>query len=140
MKYLIGLGAVLAAVVGYFLLAPSPPAVISQVDATPTVEADLELVDVAAAVRESLPAAVTDTLTLNDAVFFPRMRIMEYVYVSSAPDIENLQSFIEGRAETLCLEARGMFGMDVTLRNSFEDLDGNVLKRIYLLDEDCQQF
>jgi hypothetical protein len=33
-----------------------------------------------------------------------------------------------------------MFGMDVTLRNSFEDLDGNVLKRIYLLDEDCQRF
>ncbi len=140
MKYLIGLGAVLAAAVGYFLLSPPSPAVISQNDADSTVEAELVLEDIVASVREGLPAAITDTLTLNDAVFFPRMRILEYVYVSSAPNIEDIQSLIEGRAETLCLEARDMFGMDVTLRNSFEDLEGNVLQRIYLLDEDCQRF
>jgi hypothetical protein len=40
----------------------------------------------------------------------------------------------------LCLEVRDMFGKEVTLRNSFEDIDGNVLRRIYLLEEDCRRF
>ena len=140
MKYLIGLGVVAMSVAGYFLLAPSPAVVtvqsapVSQAPAEPSSE------DLVALKRESLPMALTDTVTLNDTVFFPRMRIMEYAYVSTAPDVENLQSFVEGRAESICLEARDLFGADVTLRNSFEDSGGNLLRRIYLLSEDCQRF
>lgn len=140
MKYLISLGVIVVIVVGYFLLAASPSAVISQSEPISVEQAEQSLDDIVALKRESLPTALSDTMTLNDAVFFPRMRIMEYVYVSATPNVDNLQTFIEGRAEMLCLEVRDMFGMEVTLRNSFEDLDGSVLRRIYLLEEDCQRF
>ena len=140
MKYIISLGVVVVIVVGYLLLTPSTSTVISQNDPISAEQAGQSLEDMVALKRESLPTALTDTVTLNDAVFFPRMRIMEYVYVSATPNVENLQTFIEGRSETLCLEVRDMFGMEVTLRNSFEDLDGSVLRRIYLLEEDCQRF
>ncbi len=140
MKYLISLGVVVVIVVGYFLLAPSPSAVVSQNDPISAAQAEQSVEDMVALKRESLPTALSDTVTLNDAVFFPRMRIMEYVYVSATPNVDNLQTFIEGRTEMLCLEVRDMFGKEVTLRNSFEDLDGNVLRRIYLLEEDCQRF
>ena len=140
MKYLISLGVVVVIVVGYFLLAPSPSAVVSQNDPITTAQVDQSVEDMVALKRESLPTALSDTVTLNDAVFFPRMRIMEYVYVSATPNVDNLQTFIEGRTEMLCLEVRDMFGKEVTLRNSFEDIDGNVLRRIYLLEEDCQRF
>lgn len=140
MKYLISLGVVVVIVVGYFLLAPSPSAVVSQNDPITTAQVEQSVEDMVALKRESLPTALSDTVTLNDAVFFPRMRIMEYVYVSATPNVDNLQTFIEGRTEMLCLEVRDMFGKEVTLRNSFEDIDGNVLRRIYLLEEDCQRF
>ncbi len=140
MKYLISLGVVVVIVVGYFLLAPSPSAVVSQNDPIATAQVEQSVEDMVALKRESLPTALSDTVTLNDAVFFPRMRIMEYVYVSATPNVDNLQTFIEGRTEMLCLEVRDMFGKEVTLRNSFEDIDGNVLRRIYLLEEDCQRF
>jgi hypothetical protein len=140
MKYLISLGVIVVIVVGYFLFAPSPSAVVSQNDQIAAAQAEQSLEDMVALKRESLPAALSDTVTLVDAVFFPRMRIMEYVYVSATPNVDNLQTFIEGRAEMLCLEVRDMFGKEVTLRNSFEDVDGNVLRRIYLLEEDCQRF
>jgi hypothetical protein len=140
MKYLISLGVVVVIVVGYFLLAPSPSAVVSQNDPITTAQVEQSVEDMVALRRESLPTALSDTVTLNDAVFFPRMRIMEYVYVSATPNVDNLQTFIEGRTEMLCLEVRDMFGKEVTLRNSFEDIDGNVLRRIYLLEEDCRRF
>lgn len=140
MKYLIGLGVVAVVLVGYFLLLPSPSAVTSPNGPTSIDQAEQTLEEMVALRRDSLPTALTDTLTLDDAVFFPRMRIMEYVYVSATPIVDNLQTFIDGRAETLCLEVRDMFGKEVTVRNSFEDSDGNVLRRIYLLEEDCQRF
>ena len=140
MKYLISLGVVVVIVVGYFLLSPSPSAVVSQNDPIATAQVEQSVEDMVALKPESLPTALSDTVTLNDAVFFPRMRIMEYVYVSATPNVDNLQTFIEGRTEMLCLEVRDMFGKEVTLRNSFEDIDGNVLRRIYLLEEDCRRF
>lgn len=140
MKYLIGIGAIVAGVVAYLLLVPSPTSVVSQDDPIATAQVEQSLEDMVALKRESLPTAISDTVTLNDAVFFPRMRIMEYVYVAATPTPDNLQTFIEGRAEMLCLEGRDMFGKEVTLRNSFEDSNGNLLRRIYLLEEDCQRF
>lgn len=139
MKYLVGIGVIAAILVGYFLLAPSPSAVVSPNDPI-AAEVEQSLEDIVALKRESLPTVLSDAVTLNDAVFFPRMRIMEYVYVSATPNSENLQAFIESRFEMLCLEGRDMFGKEVTLRNSFEDIDGRLLRRIYLLEEDCQRF
>lgn len=100
--------------------------------------------DMAADARENLPMAVTDTLTQTDALFLPRMRIMEYTYVMSTADARasagELRAMIESRAETVCLEGQQMFAMGVTLRNSFEDREGNMFQRVYLLPEDCQRF
>lgn len=171
MKYLVGFGALVVVVVGYFLLAPSgnppatPPApvavaptpepapVAAPVTApvapvaivapvSPDEEALLE--EMAADARESLPSAVTNTLTQTDALFLPRMRIMEYSYVTTAADARasarEMRAMIEARAETICREGRQMFAMGVTLRNSFEDPQGNLLQRVYLLPEDCQRF
>lgn len=174
MKYLIGLGALLAVVIAYFLLVPAgpPPATAPAPEpavsapapepepeaaapvapeaiapsettaAAPDDEALLE--EMAADARESLPSAITDTLTLTDALFVPRMRIMEYNYVTAAADArasaDEMRRLIESRAETICTEGREMFGMGVTLRNSFEDRDGNLFQRVYLLPEDCQRF
>lgn len=140
MKYLIGIGAIAAIMVGYFLLAPSPSAVVSPNDPIAAGQVEQSPEDIVALKRESLPTALSDTVTLNDAVFFPRMRIMEYVYVSTTPNADDLQTFIAGRSEMLCLEGQDMFGKEVTLRNSFEDTDGRLLRRIYLLEEDCQRF
>ena len=98
----------------------------------------------AADVRESLPSAVTDTLTLTDVLFLPRMRIMEYSYVTTADDsratAREMRTLIEARTETICLEGEEMFGMGVTLRSSFEDRDGTLFERVYLLPEDCQRY
>ncbi|MFA8385390.1 MAG: hypothetical protein ACEPO2_07180 [Pelagibaca sp.] len=105
-------------------------------------EAALE--DMALKAREGLPSAVTNTLTLEDAFFLPRMRIMEFSYVTTAPDgravADEMRTLIEARSEGICLEGRQMFEMDVTLRNSFEDRDGTLFQRVYLLPEDCQEF
>lgn len=105
---------------------------------------DTVLQQMAANARERLPFAVTDTLTQTDALFFPRMRIMEYSYVTTAADARaaarDLRATIESRARTICTEGRDMFAMGVTLRNSFEDRAGNVLQRVYLLPEDCRRF
>ncbi len=98
----------------------------------------------AADARENLPSVVTETLTLTDALFLPQMRIMEYSYVTTAADAStsarDMRTLIEARAETICIEGRDMFAMGVTLRNSFEDRDGNLFQRVYLLPEDCQRF
>jgi len=174
MKYLVGFGALAVIVAGYFLLAPSgnppatspapvavaptsqpapiaapvaPEAIVSQdvapvAPVVPDEEALLE--EMAADARESLPSTVTGTLTQTDALFLPRMRIMEYSYVTTAADARasarEMRALIEARAETICLEGRQMFSMGVTLRNSFEDREGNLLQRVYLLPEDCQRF
>ncbi|SDX86895.1 hypothetical protein [Roseicitreum antarcticum] len=161
MKYIVGLGVLGLAVVGYFVLVPEgrppasptanieaiaipepvPPAEPAALGA-PDEEAFLE--EVAANAREGLPTAVTDTLTLNDAFFLPRMRIMEYVYVTSSSYSRataiDTRSMIESRAEVICLDGREMFEMGVTLRNSFFDGDGDMFQRVYLLAEDCRAF
>lgn len=171
MKYVIGLGVLVVVLLGYFLLlaaedpptatpasvatAPAPepapaaapvaPVAIASQDVAP-VSPDEEAVleDMAADARETLPSAVTDTLTLTDALFLPRMRIMEYRYVTTAGDARaaarEMRTLIEARAETICLEGREMFAMGVTLRNSFEDPEGNLFQRVYLLPEDCRRF
>jgi len=164
MKYLIGLGALVVVVAGYFLLVPAgnppepapapvavapspepaPSAIVSQDVATVSPDEEALLEDLAAAAREDLPSAVTEALTMTDALFLPRMRIMEYSYVTTAADARttarDMRVLIEASAERICLEGRQMFGMGVTLRNSFEDREGNLFQRVYLLPEDCQQF
>jgi len=158
-------------VAGYFLLAPagSPPApapapvavaptpepapVVAPVapvsivpqDVAPVSPDEVALLEtMAAEVREGLPTAVTGTLTMTDALFLPRMRIMEYSYVTTAAEARasarDMRALIEASAERICLEGRQMFAMGVTLRNSFEDRDGTLFQRVYLLPEDCQQF
>jgi hypothetical protein len=122
----------------------APVAIVAQESAPATADEDRLLETMAADARESLPTAVTDTLTLTDALFLPRMRIMEYSYVTTAADARasarEMRALIEARAETICLEGRRMFEMGVTLRNSFEDRDGSLFQRVYLLPEDCQRY
>jgi hypothetical protein len=171
MKYLVGAVAIVVIAVGYLLLfsggppAPVPDSAVTAPAAAPAAEPaapvapeatalpqaapvpqdeDAFLEDMAADTRESLPSRVTDTLTMTDALFLPRMRIMEYTYVTTAADARtsarDMRSLIEAGAERLCLEGRQMFGMGVTLRNSFEDRNGTLFQRVYLLPEDCQKF
>jgi hypothetical protein len=139
MKYLIVLGMFVLGVAGYFLLILGPPAVVAQ-DPVAIAQTEQSLSEIAAEKRQTLPTVLSETITLNDAVFLPRLRIMEYAYATSTSDNAALQSFVDSRAETLCLEVKDMSGTGVTLRNILEDLNGNVLRRIYLLDEDCQRF
>jgi hypothetical protein len=171
MKYLIGIGALVVIVVGYVMLVPEgnsrapsparvaevpgprpapvaapvePPTIIAQ-DVAPTPPGeDALLEEMAADARERLPSAISGTLTQTDARFFPRMRIMEYSYVTTAADARNsalnMRTMIEANAERICIQGRQMFAMGVTLRNSFEDREGNLLQRVYLLPEDCLRF
>lgn len=158
MKKILGLGALVVVPVGYFLFlsaedppasapvatasAPEPAPAAQVAPVSPDEEEILE--DMAGDAREDLPSAVTDTLTLTDALFLPQMRIMEYSYVTTAADASvsagEMQALNAARAETICLEGRRMFELGVTLRNSFEDRDGNLFQRVYLLPEDCQRF
>jgi len=172
MKYLLGMGAIVLIALGYFvffsggppaletdvaLTAPdvagpaaepaapvAPEAIVLQEAAPVSQDEEAFLEDMAADTREDLPSPVTDTLTMTDALFLPRMRIMEYTYVMTAADARtsarDMRSLIEAGAERLCLEGRQMFGMGVTLRNSFEDRNGTLFQRVYLLPEDCQKF
>lgn len=168
MKYLIGLGALVVVVVGYFALvpadrpaapvsapaptttaptAPAPvaPAAITPTDATPAIRDDnAVLEDMVAGVRDSLPSVISDTLTMTDAIFLPRMRIIEYSYVTTAADARasanELRAMIEARSQTICLDSRAMFELGVTLRNSFADRAGTLLQRTYLLPDDCQGY
>lgn len=124
---------------------PVAPAAIVPEHVAPAVlgeEAVLE--KMAAELRESLPLVISDSLTMTDAQFLPRMRIMEYSYVTSAADprasAREMRALIEARAERICQEGREMFGMGATLRNSFKDRQGTLLQRTYLLPEDCQRF
>lgn len=153
----------LAVVLGaYLLLGPqdTPPA---EADPAPAVEPPAEptpepapeaapaepdpaqvLEEQAADLREELPARITDTLSQTDAIFLPRMRIMEFVYVSTAPatraEAGELRGLVEAEAERLCRTSREMFEMGVTLRHSFLDGEGRLFQRAYLLPEDCRQF
>jgi len=125
--------------------APVAPVAIVPQEAAPVAPDDETLLEgLAADTRESLPSTVTETLTMTDALFLPRMRIMEYSYVTTAADARasarDMRALIEASAERICLEGRQMFGMGVTLRNSFEDREGNLFQRVYLLPEDCQRF
>jgi hypothetical protein len=150
MKYLIGLGILVAAVIAYVVLAPSSAPVPAPTATAPaatqpaTLDEDARLEQIAAANREVLPATVTDTLTQTYALFLPRMRIMEHSYVTTAPDpratASALRAMIAERAGDICRDGREMFTMGVTLRNSFEDRAGNLIQRVYLLPEDCQRF
>ena len=162
-KYLLGLGAIIVVVVGYFVLMPtqdlpeltreplpnnSAPAALEATPrediVTPTLDDAAFLQDLAADVREGLPSVIGETLTMTDAVFLPRMRIMEYAYVTTSGDVRaaagELRSLIEARSETICIDGREMFELGVTLRNSFLDRDGTLLRRAYLLPEDCQRY
>lgn len=173
-KYLIGAGALTFLAFAYiFLFSYDPPAPAPNVAATTpdvmlppsnpaltrdtpiadevavtqdpaSVDEDAVLEEVAAKARENLPSSVNDTLTMTDALFVPRMRIIEYTYVTTATDprasARAMRALIEAGAKQLCLEGRQMFEMGVTLRNSFEDGNGTLFQRVYLLPEDCQQF
>ncbi|MBQ2262548.1 MAG: hypothetical protein II336_14405 [Loktanella sp.] len=156
-KYLIALGVLIVAVVAYFIFAPATtppssesepvtvaPSVPEPVPAAEAVDDDTRLEQIAADTRENLPSALTDTLTWTDALFLPRMRIMEYSYVSADTDAEpsadNLRNMIATRAETICLDGRDMFEMGTTLRNNFETSNGDLIDRVYLLPEDCLRF
>lgn len=162
MRYLIGLGGLVVVVVGGYVLlvpeetsqqTPSVPLAVEPKAAPaddpapasdPAPDAETVLEDMAAEARETLPEDLTDTVTLTDALFLPRMRIMQYSYVTSAPDARasarEMRSLIEARAETICLDGREMFDMGVTLRHSFQDRRGTVFQRVYMLPEDCQRF
>lgn len=164
MKYLIGVGALVVIVVGSVLLfsgptptpaadepaAKAPEEATAQETVTSPAQGPLPgaqdewLLASAANTREGLPAFVTESLTMTDALFLPRMRIMEYTYVSTALDARasarQMRTLIDSGAERLCLEGRDMFEMGVTLRNSFKDREGVLFQRVYLLPEDCQQF
>ncbi|MGI3213284.1 hypothetical protein ACROSR_19545 [Roseovarius tibetensis] len=169
-KYLVGLGVLIVLVSGYFLLVPSkdtpapadssdvaqnaepgaiaelvaPQAITPQDEAPRSPDEEALLEEMAAEARESLPSVVIDNVTMTDAVFLPRMRIMEYRYVTTAAEalasVRDVRGMIEDRAESICLEGREMFSMDVTMRNSFEDRDGTIFQRVYILPEDCSQF
>lgn len=132
MKYLIGVGALVLALGGYFVLVPeetppeqasapdaqqarAPEAVVPANEPVPAATPEASLETMAADVRESLPSSVTDTLTLTDVLFLPRMRIMEYNYVTIADDsratAREMRTLIEARTETICLEGEEMFGI-----------------------------
>ena len=163
MKYLLGVGILIVGAAGYFLLVPagSPPvpatdpapsatapsapeaAVPAVSEAEPT-DDDTLLEEIAADARESLPRAVTDSLTMTDAVFLPRMRIMEYVYLTSDSDrrsaADDLRAMIGAEGEQRCRDGRRMFDMGLTERHSLEDREGRVFQRVYLLAEECRRF
>lgn len=125
--------------------ASTPPRTVALPAARPVpADQDEWLQSLAASTREGLPSRLTENLTMTDALFLPRMRIMEYTYVSTALDARasarTMRALIDAGAERLCLEGRDMFEKGVTLRNSFEDRDGVLFQRIYLLPEDCRQF
>lgn len=169
MKYIFGIGVLVAAVAGYLLLvapgdppvpvpqpepaAPEPvrpPETVAPQAAAPEAVAPVDqdpqslLEEMAADFRDALPEAVSETLTLTDAVFLPRMRIMEFIYVTGSADTRaaaiDLRALIEARSETICREGREMFAMGATLRHSFATGDGNLFQRVYLLPEDCARF
>ena len=140
-KYLIGLGALVIVAAGYFILVPETT--VSQDEVPVSADEEVSLEDMAASARESIPTAVTDTLTLTDALFLPRLQIMEYTYVTTVADARStardMRTMIEGRADAICLEGRQMFEMGATQRYSFEDGQGNIFQRVYILPEDCQR-
>lgn len=159
MKYLISIGVLVVVVAAYFAFAPATtpptpaaepkPAAAAPSAAEPAVavetpDDDTLLEQIAADTRENLPLEVTDTLTWTDALFLPRMRIMEYSYITADTDegasANDLRGMIATRAETICLDGRDMFEMGTTLRNNFETSNGNLIDRVYLLPEDCQRF
>ncbi|TGD60691.1 hypothetical protein EYC08_20285 [Tabrizicola sp. WMC-M-20] len=123
-------------------VAPKPTVLQTAVPDSPDQNALLGAM--AADARESLPLTLSDMLTLTDAVFLPRMRIMEYTYVTTATDARTsaraMRDLIETGAESFCIKERDMFGMGVTLRHSFADRNGTLFQRVYLLPEDCAQF
>ena len=141
LKYLVGFGALVIVAAGYFLLVPETTVSPDEVLVSANEEVSLE--DMAAFARESIPTAVTDTLTLTDALFLPRLQIMEYTYVTIVADprstARDMRTMIEERADTICLEGREMFEMGATQRYSFEDGRGNIFQRVYILPEDCQR-
>lgn len=158
-KYLVGLLAAVVLVGGYFLLMPaSPPPAPPEPVAAPAPEpaADLpaaaepeaaaptpeELLEqIAAATREDLPMAVSDTLTLADAIFLPRMGIMEHVFVAHAGDLgaaaADLRQRTQGEVAVICRDRHEIFERSATLRHTLRDSAGNLRDRVYVLPEDC---
>lgn len=162
-KYALGLGSVIAMVVGYLVLMPAqerqqpatepvasatapvaPDAITRESPVTDAPDEEALLEGMAADAREDLPSVMGDTLTMTDAVFLPRMRIMEYAYETTFADtraaVDDLRALIEGRSETICIDGREMFELGVTLRNTFLDRNGALLRRVYLLPDDCRRF
>lgn len=121
--------------------APAVPSDTAQNAPEPEMTEDALVEGLTADLREALPEIISERLTLNDAVYLPRMRILELIYVSSDPDIRSvaadMRNLVTARAAAVCQEGRPMFEMGVTLRNSFVDRDGNLFQRLYMLPEDC---
>ena len=152
-RYLIGLAAVIAVAAGVYFLVPSAPpepptasapepapAPAPAPEPTPVLEGDALLEQIASARREGLPRAVGDDLTFTDAVFLPRMRIMEHVFVAdrgAAPTAGELRRRVDADTQRLCTEEQALFAEDVTLRHSYRNRDGTLLQRVHLLPETC---
>ena len=158
-RYLIGLAAVIAVAAGVYFLVPSappePPTASAPEPApaptaesapepapepTPALEGDALLEQIASARREGLPRAVGDDITFTDAVFLPRMRIMEHVFVADrggAPTAAELRRRVDADTQRLCTEEQALFAEDVTLRHSYRNRDGTLLQRVHLLPETC---
>lgn len=91
--------------------------------------------------RAGLPEAVSDSMVLTDAIFLPRMRIVELIYVTRDPDREGvvaaLRNLVANRRNMICAEGRDMFALGATLRNSLVDQNGRLFQRVYVLPEEC---
>lgn len=159
-RYLIGLVAVIAVAAGVYLLVPTAPTeappdapaepvaepeaapepATEPEPAAPALEGDARLEEMAASLRESLPRDAGGDLTFSDAVFLPRMRMMEHVFVadrSTPPSGADLRRRVETAAPQLCQDHRALFEEGVTLRHSFRDRNGSLIQRVHLLPEAC---
>jgi hypothetical protein len=121
--------------------APDAPSDSAQLASEPEMTEDALLEGLTADLREALPETINERLTLRDAIFLPRMRILELIYVTSESDSRgvaaDVRNLVAGRAEAICQQGRAMFELGVTLRNSFVSQDGTLFQRIYTLPEDC---
>ncbi|MGY6409827.1 MAG: hypothetical protein ACXIUV_02190 [Alkalilacustris sp.] len=103
-------------------------------------ERDAAFEALAAARREDLPRSFGTDLTFADAVFLPRLRIMEHVFVAdrgAPPAPAELRRRVQADRDRLCAEERALFEAGVTLRHSFRDRSGALLQRVHLLPEEC---
>lgn len=162
-RYLVGLMVVAGLALGIWMLVPTaPPGPVVAPEPEPAAEpvadspaepepapvpeppaalqGDALIAEMAAARRETLPQAAGTGITFSDAVFLPRMRIMEHVFVldgGTIPTAADLRRRVMADTRRLCTEERALFEAGVTLRHSFRAGDGALLQRVHLLPEDC---